>query len=352
MTSVHVIVPDGFDDPARPSGGNTYDRRVCDGLSALGWAVQVRAVPGAWPTPAAAARGALARAVAAIPDGGVVLIDGLIASAVPEVLVPESRRLQLVTLVHMPLGDASAADGVAARECAVLSAASAVVTTSAWARRRLLDRYPLRPAHVHAAVPGVDAASLARGTAGGGRLLCVAAVAPHKGHDVLLGALTAVPDRSWHCSCVGSLDRDPGFVASLRSAAAAAGVARQVTFTGPLGGDALTAAYADADVLTLATHAETYGMVVTEALARGLPVIATDVGGLPEALGEAADGTRPGLLVPPNDPAAFAAAVRHWLGDAALRQRLRRAARDRRTTLSDWSVTSRQVARVLAEVAA
>ena len=50
-------------------------------------------------------------------------------------------------------------------------------------------------------------------------------------------------------------------------------------------------------------------MTVTEALAHGVPVIAAAVGGLPEALGSAADGTRPGQLVPPGDPAALAAAL-------------------------------------------
>src|ERR671911_378585 len=39
VSEVHVILPEGVDDPARPSGGNTYDRRVCDGLRALDWAV-------------------------------------------------------------------------------------------------------------------------------------------------------------------------------------------------------------------------------------------------------------------------------------------------------------------------
>ena len=75
-------------------------------------------------------------------------------------------------------------------------------------------------------------------------------------------------------------------------------------------------------------------MVVTEALARGLPVVAAEVGGVPEALGHGADGDRPGLLVPPDDPAALAAALRAWLGDAELRARLRRAARERRASLS------------------
>ena len=101
----------------------------------------------------------------------------------------------------------------------------------------------------------------------------------------------------------------------------------------------------------LASHAETYGMVVTEALARGLPVLATDVGGVTEALGHGDDGTRPGLLVPPGDPAALGAALRRWLDDAELRGRLRRAARERRASLRGWADTTSDVAGVLTEVA-
>jgi glycosyltransferase involved in cell wall biosynthesis len=104
-------------------------------------------------------------------------------------------------------------------------------------------------------------------------------------------------------------------------------------------------------VLVLASHAETYGMVVTEALARGLPVVAAEVGGVTEALGHGEDGTRPGLLVAPGDPAALGGALRAWLGDAELRERLRRAARERRATLREWPTTAAVVAGVLAEAA-
>jgi hypothetical protein len=88
MTAVHVVVPEDIDDPARPSGGNTYDRRVCAGLAAIGWSVHEHAVPGSWPWPDAVARATLKNVIAAIPDDAVVLLDGLIASAVPDVLVP------------------------------------------------------------------------------------------------------------------------------------------------------------------------------------------------------------------------------------------------------------------------
>src|SRR4029079_8748750 len=112
--------------------------------------------------------------------------------------------------------------------------------------------------------------------------------------------------------------------------ARAAGLGDRVLFRGPFTGDELDRSYAAADLLVLASRAETYGMVVTEALARGLPVVAADVGGLTEALGHGADGLRQGLLVPPVDSAALGAALRAWLGDADLRGRLRRAARERR----------------------
>lgn len=354
MTRVHVVVPDGIDDPARPSGGNTYDRRICRDLVAVGWNVSEHAVPGRWPRPDARACAALTDVLEGIPDQAVVLVDGLIASAVPEVLVPEADRLRLVVLVHMPLWDGvpdaeGAVTGTGERT--VLSAAAAVVTTSAWTRTELLDRYTLRPGQVHIAEPGADTADLVPGTSSGGRLLCVAAVTAQKGYDVLLAALASVQDLVWRCMCVGTLDREPDFVDQLARQAQEFGIGDRLTFVGPRTGRDLDAAYDTADILVHASRAEAYGMVVSEALGRGLPVIASDIGGLPEALGRGADQCRPGLLVPPGDPEAFAEALRRWLGDADLRSRLRRAASERRLTLPAWSATSDRIARVLSEVA-
>jgi len=350
VTAVHVVVPDGIDDPARPSGGNVYDRRVCHGLGSIGWSVHEHAVHGGWPQPDALSLATLADVVRRIPDDAVVLVDGLVASTAPEVLVPHASRLRLVVLVHMPLGHWPAGDA-RQRERAVLGAATAVVTTSAWTRRRLLELYALPADRVHVAEPAVDAADLAPGTGAGGALLCIAAVTTGKGHDVLLDALATVADLSWQCVCVGSLERERGYAERLRRRARDNRLDDRVSFPGPRTGADLDRSYAAADLLVLASRAETYGMVVTEALARGLPVVAAEVGGVPEALGHGANGTRPGLLVPPGDPAALGAALRSWLGDADLRSRLRRAARERRELLAGWPVTSSVLAGVLAGAA-
>jgi glycosyltransferase involved in cell wall biosynthesis len=329
VNAVHFVVPAGIDDPARPSGGNAYDRRVRDGLVARGWTVHMH-------------QDDLAGALARIPDGSVVLVDGLVALPAPEVMVPESRRLRLVALVHMPLEQ----DEPDEREGAVLSACVSVVTTSNWARKLLLERYSLPGDRVHAAAPGAEAAALAPGTPSGGSLLAVAAVIPGKGHDVLADALAALNGRPWQCLCVGTLERDPAFVASLRRRADS-----RMRFSGALREEELARSYGEADLLVLPSRSETYGMVVTEALARGIPVVAADVGGVPEAMGHGAHGVRPGVLVPPEDPAALGGALRAWLADADLRRQLRQAARERRESLADWSTTTSALADVLARAA-
>lgn len=347
--SLHVVVPDGIDDPMRPSGGNTYDRRLCRGLAALGWEVHTRPVAGDWPWAGEAARHQLGQTLEEVPDGGMVLVDGLVASAVPEVTVPASSRLRLLVLLHTPIGARDA--GSRGPERAVLRAATAVVSTSEWTRRWLIDSYDLDPMRLHVARPGVDSAEAVEGSETGRNLLCVGAVTAWKGQDVLFGALSGLVDLDWRCVCVGSLTKDPDFVDGLFHDVKTAGLDDRFELAGPRGGTELEASYAAADLLVLPSHGETYGMVVTEALARGLPVVAARAGGVPEAMGELPDGRVPGLLVPPGDAAALATALTRWLSDPPLRDELRGNARRRRAGLSGWSETAERVAVVLAGVA-
>ena len=109
--------------------------------------------------------------------------------------------------------------------------------------------------------------------------------------------------------------------------------------------------YRAADVLVLPSRLEAYGMVVTEALAVGLPVVATAVGGVPEALGQTSDGP-PGLLGRRPTTRTPSAPRSARLGDAGLRERLRTAAQGRRQSLEGWEATARRVAAVLVAASA
>ncbi|MFM6848256.1 MAG: glycosyltransferase family 4 protein, partial [Terrabacter sp.] len=268
MTTVHAVVPDGIDDTARPSGGNAYDRRVLDGLRAAGWTVREHHVAGDWPRPDREALAGLTAVLAEIPTGAVLLVDGLIGSCSADVLVAEAGRLRLVVLVHLPLAatDPAATSG----EGRVLTSATAVLATSDWTHRLIVDTYELADHRVHVAHPGVDAAPLAPGTPTGGSLLCVGAVSPLKGQAALADALGSVAALPWRCVLAGALDVAPAYVADVRRRLAAAGLADRVSLVGPLAREALQRAYAAADLVVVPSRAETYGMVVTEALARGL----------------------------------------------------------------------------------
>jgi glycosyltransferase involved in cell wall biosynthesis len=355
LRTVHFVMPGGVDDPAAPSGGNAYDRRICLDLPGFGWQVDKHLVEGAWPRPDAAARAALARTLRELPDGTVVLLDGLVACGVPEIVVPEAERLCLAVLVHLPLAEETGLDAettadLDTKERATLRAVSAVVATSDWAVRRLVSHHGLAPERVHVAAPGADIAPLAPGTDGVSRLLCVAAVTPRKGQHRLIEALATVKDLPWTCMCVGGLGHDPEYVERLRALIDEHGLGDRLHLAGPQAGAELDASYATADLMVLTSYAETYGMAVTEALARGIPVLATDVGGLPEAVGRAPDGGVPGILVPPEDPAALAAELRGWFGEADVRRRLKAAARGRRAALDGWAATARSLAGVLSRL--
>jgi glycosyltransferase involved in cell wall biosynthesis len=334
---VHVVVPEGFDDPGQPTGGNIYDRQACAGLAEAGWEVVVATVAAAWPAPDSGARAELARIVSAIPDGEIALIDGLIASPTAAQLLPHAGRISMTVLLHMPLATAldMRPDPSAQRsERVVLHAATGVVVTSEWTRQQVLARYEIPPGRVHVARPGVDRVA--------------APARPVRGHLICVGtALAGLRDLDWHCVLAGSLDRDPHFVDQLRARIARLGYGHRVRLAGVLTGEVLSHAYATADLLVAPSRSETYGMAVTEALAYGVPVIAAAVGGLPEALGFAADGTRPGQLVPSGDPAALAAVIGDWLSDERLRHRLQAAAGRRRSNLPRWEQTTQEIATAL-----
>jgi glycosyltransferase involved in cell wall biosynthesis len=334
-------------DPDTPTGGYLYDRRMVHGLRTLGWQVELVRLDGSFPDPTAAALAGAERALAALPDGALALVDGLAFGAMPREAAAHAARLRLVALVHHPLAHETGLDPARAQalrdsEAAALATAHAVVATSPETAARLVAEFAVEPARLAVVEPGTDRPGLpdAAGTRAPHtpvdaplQLLCVATLVPRKGHELLLQALAGLgPQARFRLDCHGSTTRDPAHAARVVALAARLGLAHAVQFHGECPAAALETAYAAADLFVSPAWYEGYGMAVAEAVARGLPVVATTVGAAPRVVGDEA-----GLLVPPGDVGALGAALRRVLDDPALCARLADGARRRAGALPDWA---------------
>jgi glycosyltransferase involved in cell wall biosynthesis len=349
-TDLHFVVPGPLD---QLTGGYIYDAHMVNGLREIGWSVRVHNLAGRFPDADAVGRRALTEALASIPDGGRVLIDGLAMGGAPEPLEAHARRLRVIALVHHPLADEtglSEADRlrVAATERRALAGCAGVVVSSAFTARALAA-YGVPADRVRVVIPGTEHASPATGPPFGEppMLLCVASLTPRKGYDVLVAALAQVRDLPWTCVCAGSPDRDRAYARRVRRLVDEAGLADRVSLVGERAGDALEALYRGASLFVLASHHEGYGMALAEALARALPVVSTTAGAIPFTV--PADA---GLLVAPGDAGAFASALRALLGPsgAETRARLSAAARRHAAALPTWRDSARAFARAIDEL--
>ncbi|GAB4100507.1 glycosyltransferase family 4 protein [Sinomonas halotolerans] len=409
MPAVRFVVPEGL---GYSSGGNVYNARLAHALEALGVRVEMVPVPGAWPVGSPEDRARLAEALApaglegsALEGAGhdgvaAVLVDGLLACGAPEALRAASSgqdravsgrdrpspagpasasarlaahgRPRLGVLVHMSLPDAPGlsphdADRLAALERDALAQADAVVVPSAFAAARLAARYGTQP---HVARPGVVHVPPAPGSLAAGRaphLLCVGALTPGKGQLALVRALGELRGLAWTAQLAGH-DADPSYAALVRQEVGRLGLADRISVPGELTGRALEDAWERADLMVLASVSETFGMAVTEALARGVPAVVGAGTGAEEALAlplagpapEGPDGPDgpgqddpehegPGLAGTACEPTTegLVPVLGRWLTDEALRGRWRAAALAGRPRLPGWDTTARAVGRAL-----
>jgi len=334
------------------TGGYEYDRQITRALRARGVAVNLVALDGSFPAPTAAARAHATQVLAAVPDGELVMVDGLAFGAMAEEAARESRRLRLVALVHHPLADETGrAPDEAARlkdsETRALATTRLAVVTSPATGRRLAD-FGVPANRVLVVEPGTEPAAPARGSGGGSNgagvhLLCVATLIPRKGHDVLLRALADLTKLPWRLTCVGSGDLHPPTTAALLQFVRERGLDNRVAFAGEVDGDHIDAYYDAADVLVMPTRYEGYGMAVAEGLARGLPVVSTATGAIGDLVGADA-----GLLVPVDDQTALTHALRAVIADPLSRARLREGALRVRARLSTWDDSAARLADALA----
>jgi glycosyltransferase involved in cell wall biosynthesis len=335
-------------DLATPTGGYAYDRRMIAELGHLGWQADLLNLGEGFPWPDDRTRATARSRLLSTPAGRGVVVDGLALGALPETASELAGRNPLLALVHHPLAlewglSGEQADALRRSERAALAAAQAVVVTSAATARLVASDYGVPAERIAVARPGSDRAPLTQGSRDGVvRLLSVGAVVPRKGFDVLIAALATVNDLTWRLTIAGDLTRDRNTAAQLDADIAGHALGDRITALGAVSQQRLEALYAEADVFVLASRFEGYGMAYAEALARGLPIIGTNAGAIPDTVPSDA-----GLLVDPGDGRALAQALRHIIGDADLRRRLASAARAAAPRLPTWLHSAEIFARAL-----
>ena len=336
--NIALVVPAPF---ATVSGGYIYDRRMVEGLRALGHQVLVAEQAGRHPLPDKAAEANAQDTLSGIPDGWLVVIDGLGLPAFAP-LADHPRLAAATGLIHHPTAletgfDAAMRAELAGREAALFPRLGTLIATSAATAKTL----PGAPIVVE---PGTDAAPRAAGTTGAGcHILSVGTLVPRKGHDVLLRALARLWDLDWTLTIAGSAAADPAHAASLHALAKELKLDERVAFKGVLEGDAMAHEWHQADIFALATWHEGYGMAVAEAIARGLPVALT-------AGGAVADLAQPAfsVLAKPGDDVALGKGLRRMLFDHELRTSMKEAAWAAGQALPGWAAQAEKFATALA----
>ena len=320
------------------TGGYAYDRRVIAGLRALGWTVTLLPLGAGFPFPEAAVREEAERRLSALADDALLLIDGLAFGVLDGFAAREADRLRIVALVHHPLAletglDTETAAALRQTETRALSFARHVVVTSHMTADELVSSFGVARDGITTALPGTDPALPSSEGRATPVILSVGTLVQRKGHDILLAALDRIRDLDWTANIVGSLTLDPKTAEALRTQRSALQLEDRVTLAGTC--DDTRALMASADIFALASRYEGYGMVFAEALSQGLPIVACQAGAVPEVVPEDA-----GILVPVDDIAAFAAALRRLLTDPAAHAAFSAGARRAGSRLPGWDVTA------------
>ena len=342
-----------------PSGGHTYNDRVLRHWAERGHPAQAVLVGGGWPHPDDAARERLA---AALREHPVSLVDGLVGACCPQQIQEAvATGRQVVLLIHLPLADETGLALDQARDLEGLErwaahAATAVVATSQTAAEDVRRRHELP--RVGAVPPGADPRPIAPGSVpepGGAldgsdaagdapRLGVLASVTPRKNQSGLVEALAVLADRAWTAEFVGP-QPDPAYAAPVRDRAAALGLANRIALPGVLDDADLERFWSRLDLLVLPSLHETYGLVVTEALAHGIPAVVSRGTGAVEALtGTPCDGVDPadpaGALIDPRSREDMARVLGGWLDEETTRTTWRARALARRADLRPWSAAA------------
>jgi glycosyltransferase involved in cell wall biosynthesis len=333
-------------DIGLPTGGYRYDREVLQRLPAQGVAATHVELGGGFPHPSNADVERAVDVLKGVSPRTTLLIDGLALGAMPPDLIAALPH-RVVALVHHPLGlEAGTPRERAAflmeNETAVLAAARHVIVTSPATRRILIADFGMTDRKISVAEPGCARHPRATGTGAPFQVLAVGAVSARKAYGDLVKAMAGITDVAWRLTIAGSLDLSRDAVRQLRDAIDASGCADRITLTGALDEAHLAASFAKADLFAMSSLFEGYGMALTEALARGLPIVTAAGGAAAETVPDMA-----ALKTPPGNTAALTAALQRVMTDHAYRRRMADAAWAAAALLPSWDDTAREIADVI-----
>jgi glycosyltransferase involved in cell wall biosynthesis len=339
---VSLIVPAPFNTI---SGGYGYDRRIVSGLRDLGHDVEVVELIGAFPTVDDIAREAARTAWNRLREDTKPVIDGL---ALPAFAADAISTRAARGLIHHPVSlETGLIDAVRAAldsiERLLFPCLGRLLVTSDATAETIVEHFRIPRERIHIVVPGTDDAPRCPGfVEPPSQILTIGTLIPRKGHDVLLRALALLSDLDWHLTIVGSPDRDPAHARALDAMAGELAIAHRMRFVGEQVDGALETIWRGADIFALATWYEGYGMVIAEALKRGLPVVVT-AGGAAGAL----VGPDAGCVCPVGDHVAVSRALRGLITDREQRHRMAERAWQSGQTLPSWQAQASVFANAL-----
>lgn len=298
----------------RPTGGNLFNGHL---LAYLEWQAEVeRRVVDDPPADATA---------------DVTLIDSLLLG--PGLRALPRPRVLLAHYLHV--FEPGRRDGPeAARERRHLPRIDGVITTSDYCRDVLRDE-GFAAERLASVMPGLDAAYRAETVArepGPPRLLTVATLLEGKGLRQLAGVLEGLLDLPWTWEIAGDPGLDPAFATALRERLERSPLADRVRLHGAVAPERMVELYDRCHLFVLPSRFETCSMATMEAMARGLPVVAYRVGGIPERLPPESRA----MLAPPGDREALGRRLRAALTDSERAAELGRANRRASRGFPTW----------------